>query len=194
MNTSATGGYLQSQPHFPELPNDFSLTQFIQTALTGISGLSGDLVRPKWQKNPPKQPDIDVNWMAFALVQNKSDTNAYTTLNPDGSYNLQRMEDLEVQCAFFGEDAADVAAATRDGFQIAQNLEALQFAKMGFVNTNQMVHVPDLVNERWVDRYEMSVFLRREILRVYPILTFASFRGFIETIVNGDLKTIACKT
>lgn len=192
-NNSATGGYLQPSPLAP-LPGGLAFKQFVQTVFVGVSGLPGDLVRPKWQIDPPKQPDIDIDWMAIGLVVNKADTNSYNGTLPDGTNQTQRMEELEIQCAFYGPESDSLAALVRDGFQVPQNLEALRAAKMGFVSTSQMMHVPDLVNERWVDKYEMSVFMRREILRIYPILTFVSASGFVESIINSSLKSIAWNT
>lgn len=171
-NTSATGGYLQPTINQDPFPVGQTFQQFLQTVFVGISGLTPSLVRPSWQPKPPKQPDGDTDWLAIRLKVNKADDAAFSGPNSTGENITQRMEDLEVGCTFYGPNSMDIAAALRDGFHIPQNLDALTTAHMGFVNTNEMVHVPDLVNERWIDRYEMSVFLRREVLRSYPILTF----------------------
>lgn len=184
-NNSSTGGYLVPSST-ASLPGGLTFKQFLQTVFVGISGLDGTLVRPKWQKNPPKEPDVDVNWMAIAMVVNKGDANAYVGLDVNGNNTTQRHEDLEIQCSFYGPDADDISSLVRDGFQIQQNLEALRAANMGFVATNQGMQVPDLVNERWRGRIEMSVFLRREILRVYPILTMVSASGKIHSVVGNE--------
>jgi len=189
-NTSATGGYLAPAPSEP-LPGNLTLEQFIQQVLVGVSGLPGDLVRERWQVDPPKQPDIFTNWLAFALTEDDSDTNAFNSVNPDGSNIFMRMEALTVQCSFYGPQALHYGKLVRDGFQIGQNREALQLAKMDFAYTGKLTRAPDLVNERWVNRWEMTVNLRREILRTYPILTILSVTGTLYVLQSAGVKTIA---
>lgn len=298
-NTSATGGYLfPAQP--PPLPANLTFKQFLQTVFVGLSNLSGDLVRPSWQPNPPKQPDLYTNWMAIGITSVTPDDNAFVgtlpstqaqgfiqlvcnaqpnntlTLNgtlitfvsstPTGnqvligttaaitannleafltassdvnlsaasysvdsnivtitaatsgaagnSYTLassgsavklsgvtltgggvqvntmQRHEELEIQCSFYGPDCEEISSIVRDGFQITQNLEALRSVNMGFKGTDKAMQVPDLVNERWIDRFIMNVYLRREILRSYQILPLASASGIITGNLSQGTKTV----
>lgn len=191
-NDSATGGYLV--PTTPGLPGGVSLNQFIQTVLVGISGLPGILVRPRWQVAPPVNPDLSVNWLAFGISTVDPDANAWIGPNVSGNETLQRHEGLEIKCAFYGPDAMNLASLVRDGFQVQQNLEALRAAKMGFAFTNLSGHIPDLVNERWIDRVEMSVFLRREIERVYPVLAIQSAEGTVETVLGDDDYSLPWET
>lgn len=302
MSDSSTGGYLQPTPVIPQMPGGLSLRQFLQTVFVGISGLPPELVRPRWQKNPPKQPDIDTNWMAFGIQDDAPDANAFlgmtgptfasgwvrlkfnptpgvvitlngaaiefvaaspmsgqvligetvyettanlatylkNSLNPlllaakysssyaeigivavlDGvagnaftlatnspgsvllsastltggaltSYQSQRHSDIEVMCSFYGPDAYDYAGVVRDGLQLPQNAEALRSVSMAFVSSGRATQVPDLVNERWVERFEMSVQLRREVIRTYPILTIVSVSGVLQAVVGEELKSVA---
>lgn len=171
-----SGGYAHPGP---STSSGLTLTQFIQTVLVGMSGLDPRLVRPKWQEAPPKQPDLSVNWLAYAIINNTPDANGYSGTMPDNSFVYQRHEELEVGCSFYGPDAMDFASLVRDGFQIQPNLAALQMAKMGFKEVGPARPVPDLINERWINRIEMSVFIRREVVRTYPILTILSASGTI---------------
>ena len=189
MNNSATSGYLlpQSQPSsFGEL----SFQQFLQTILVGISGLPGNLVIPRWQLDDPKQPEIGINWISFGLTEDDSDTNAYVGIDSSGNNQFMRMEALTLQCSFYGPNSLEVGKAVRDGLQITQNLQTLQAANMGFVNTSTMTRVPDFVNEQWVDRWEMSIYMRRQIMRVYPILTFVSGSGILHSNVSSGEKNV----
>lgn len=184
-NNSTSGGYLiptSSQG----LPGDLTLNQFIQTVLVGISGLPGQFVRPSWQKKPPAQPDIDVNWIAYGINITTPDANAYVAINNDGNTELQRQELLEIKCSFYGAAAYEISTEVRDGFQIQQNLDALRTANMGFAWCDNAVQLPDLVNESWVQRIDMGVFLRRQRQRIYPILEILSAKGTVQTTLGSD--------
>lgn len=168
------------------LPGSLTLNQFLQTVMVGVSGLDGALVRPRWQVAPAKQPDLNVNWMALGITSNTADAHSYVNLLPDGTNTSQRHETLELQCAFYGPEALGYASLVRDGFEIQQNLDALRSANMGFVSTTPALHMPELVNERFIDRIEMGVSLRREIKRVYAILSFISASGRVHTVLGNE--------
>lgn len=192
-NTSATGGYLV--PATSEgLPGGLTLTQFIQSVIVGVSGYAGTLVRPKWQVAPPKQPDIGTDWIAFGIQSTIPDQNAYVGMDVDENTVFQRQESIEIQVAFYGPNSQENISAFRDGFQIQQNLEALNLANMGYRSITPAIRGPDLVNERWVDRYEMSLFLTRQVQRTYPILSFVSAAGIIHTVVDGEALDINWET
>lgn len=178
-------GYLLPTSTDP-LPGGLSLEDFIQSIIVGISGYSGTLVRPKWQESPPKQPSPSTNWIAFGINLLNPDANAYTGLTPGNVDILQRNQAIEVGLSFYGPNAMVNIRAFQDGFQIQQNLEAMRLAQMGFTGFSQAMQVPDLLNERWVQRWETTLVLTGQVQRVYPILSFASAEGTIHTVVSGQ--------
>lgn len=180
-----TAPYMQPASTTP-LPNGLTLAQFIQTVMVGVSGLPGTLVRPKWQAAPPKQPDIETNWMAIGVESSTPDANAYIAENSSAQVISQRTERLEISCAIYGPSAFAIYGLIRDGFQIPNNLFVLSYANMGFVEVTEGRHVPDLVNERYIDRVVTSVVLRRLVQRIYPILSITSAAGGIYTVLGTE--------
>lgn len=169
------------------LPGGLTLTQFIQTVLVGLSGLPGNFVRPRWQIEPPKQPDVNVNWMGFGIDVNTPDANAYVwTARDNASLYSQRMEALDIGCTIYGPEALEIYELLRDGFQITNNLAALTNAKMGFVEVTTARKVPELFDGRFYNRVQASVILRREVQRIYAVPTLLSASGtvYTDTFVN----------
>ena len=56
-NTSATGGFL-SPLSTPAPLEDQALADFFQQYVAGITGIAGNLVRPRWQAEPPNIPQV----------------------------------------------------------------------------------------------------------------------------------------
>lgn len=183
-NNSTTGGFLQPRPQPPTLdttPSGLTFIQFIQQLLVGLSGFNGTLCRPEWQIAPPKRPDIDCNWLAFGLGSSTPDNNAYVSTDQNGVTELQRNELIPIIVSVYGPQAYDNQALIRDGFQLTQNLATLRQANIGFAYDTPAQHIPDLINERWYDRWRTEFYIRRQIQRVYPILSFLSASGTIYT-------------
>lgn len=173
-NTSASGGYLT------DTSSPFDLVMFLQRMLTQISGYPGSLVRPAFQGEAPKQPEINFDWLAFTITGSTPDANGYSSVT-NTVYKMGRTEQLEISMWVYGPNAFTNARAIRDAFEISQNLDGLRAAKLGFVGTSVLRRVPELINERWRDRYDFTLVLNSETLREYPILSFASATGVVHT-------------
>lgn len=167
-------------------PRGLTLPDFLQTVLTGISGLDGHLVRLKAQIDPPKSPQHSTNWLSFEINTSNADVNPYTSIDTSGNTVFQRHETLTLQCSFFGPEALTISDLVHDGFTIQQNRYWLTQAKMAFVEMGQAMRMPDLVNERFLNRYERSITLRRQIMRLYPIPVITSATGQIHTVVGNE--------
>ena len=192
-NNTATGGFLYPNPQVPVLPTtppNLTLNQFLQGLLVGLSGFPGDLVRPQWQVQPPKQPLVTANWLAFGIEGVTPDNNAYVGMDSNDNPFLQRNELFGLVLSIYGPSAYDNMGLIRDGFQLTQNLTTLRAANIGFPYDTLGQHVPDFINELWYERWRVTFYLRRQIQRTYPLLTFLSANGTIytQTAVNENVE------
>lgn len=187
-NTSATGGYLAPAAASPPL-EDADIDAVFQRAIVGITGLDGELVRPRWQLTPPKQPDPSVNWCAFGIVDFKVDDGpAIRHISAgDGSDEYVRHEDIILACTFYGPMAQRYAAMTRDGMAIPQNIEALKLDGVVYIDSMEIRSVPELVNQLWIKRYDLPLKFRRQIKRTYQVLNILSADP---TLVSDEIGII----
>jgi hypothetical protein len=185
-NTSATGGYLV--PTLPTYPGGLTLTQYIQQVIVGMTGFAGTLVRPKWQKAPPKVlPNPEDKWCSFGLTTVNPDANAYVKTADNGeSSTLQRHVELVLSVSFYGDDCVAYANLFRDGFQLAQNREALRAANMGFKEASESLYVPELHGQAWFPRCDITVVLRAQVDRTYAVLSMESASGTIEALKDNN--------
>lgn len=174
-NTSATGGYL-APAGSPAPAEDASLEDLLQAMVVGISGLPGAFVRPRWQASPPKQPEPSVNWCAIGVHETKTIANPAVDHvgSDDGHDQYQMHEELTVLATFYGPQAQAYASILRDGIYISQNAEAVRAQNMAFVGASDIRPIPELVNQQWVRRYDLFIQMRRQVVRVYPVLNILS--------------------
>lgn len=194
VNTSATGGYLT--PAAPALEDD-ALEDFLHDVIAGITGIANDLVRPRWQPEPPDIPERGQYWCAFGIPMQKADFQPYLRHDPgddieDGTDILERHENLDVLCSFYGPNttARLYAEYWRDGLQIPQNNEQLSMAKWGLIETGDIIPVPTLVKDKWLYRSDITVRFRRLITNVYPVLNLLSARVILITDEPETTQTL----
>lgn len=175
-NTSASGGFLVPAAT-PAPLEGISFDDFLQSVFVGLTGLDGANVRPRWQPEPPNTPDLTIDWIAFGIIDWDSDTYAAVQHDADGNETdeLQRHEVVEILVSSYGPNSAQTLQQLRDGFQIAQNREVLQLNGMGLVETGHMIQAPELIKDgKFRGRIDMSVKIKRQILRSYPVLNILS--------------------
>ncbi|MEL6237006.1 MAG: hypothetical protein AAFO57_00055 [Pseudomonadota bacterium] len=190
-NDSSTGGYLSPAVASPPLEDD-ALTAIFQQMIVGITGLPGNMVRPRWQPNPPKQPEPFTNWCALGIAVQTLDDGPAITHNGagNGSDTYIRHEQIDVLASFYGPAAMQYAQLLSDGLAIPQNLEALKAQDMNNVDTGPIRAAPDLINEQWIRRYDVELTFRRKITRSYAVLNILSAQGTVQTnTVTGPISS-----
>lgn len=169
-NSSATGGYLTPDAT-PSPIEDAALDAAFQKAIVGITALPGNMVRPRWQEKPPKQPEPSVNWCAFGVTSQIPDAGPHiqhVSADP-GNDTLRRHEEIDVLATFYGPLAKQYAAILRDGFGIPQNIEELKASGIAFIDAGDIRPVPELVNQQWIRRADIQLRFRRAVTRSYAI-------------------------
>ncbi|WP_446902998.1 phage neck terminator protein [Burkholderia sp. YIM B11467] len=182
MNDSSTGGYLAPAVDAPPAEDD-GLDDLIHDLIAGITSLPPDLVRPRWQPTVQKQPEPGINWCAFGIQTQTPDASPAIVHNGanEGSDTYIRHQDLDVLCTFYGPAAKGYAQRLADGLALPQNREQLKLLDMAFVSVSEIRAAPDLVNQQWVRRYDMTVRLRRKISRTYAVLNLKSVQASTTT-------------
>ncbi|WP_322083964.1 LIC_12616 family protein [Burkholderia sp. BCC1972] len=182
MNDSSTGGYLAPAVDMPPDEDD-ALDDLVHDLIAGVTALPPDLVRPRWQPVVAKQPEPGINWCAFGIQTQTPDASPAIVHNGanEGSDTYIRHQDLEVLCTFYGPAAKGYAQRLADGLALPQNREQLQLLDMAFVNVSEIRAAPDLVNQQWVRRYDMTVKLRRKVTRTYAVLNLKSVQASTTT-------------
>jgi hypothetical protein len=177
-------------PLSPAPAYDLVLAQQIQATVAGITGLAGNLVRPRWQPNPPAQPTKDTDWCAVGITTTTSEP--FTTSvhdgfdnNGDGTSTEYRDVQMTVLASFYGPASAGYAATLRDGFAIQQNRAALLSMGLAFVRPGNIINASGLINAENLNRYDFDFTLRRRDARTYAVPNIRTASGDIIAAHGG---------
>lgn len=183
-NTSATGGYIVGSE--AALPGSLTLVQFIQQFLVGVTGMVNTTVRPKWQKNPAKEPPTtEDNWCAFGITETPAALDSYVEQGAV-SATLQAQEELLIDLSFYGPEAYKNAKKLRDGIKVSQNRDVLRTGKIGFKEISSIRNFPELKGQVWFQRSDVTLTLVRQADSVFAILPVVSAGGIIEGLKDND--------
>lgn len=152
-----------------------TFSQFMHSVLVGVSGIKREMVRPAYQANPPKTPDFKTDWLAYNLTNFAVENG---TAYQNGAL-LERYESFDCICYFYGLQALDYAAVVRDSFELSQNRRALRANDVGFKGASVIVHTPEIINNQYYERADLTLYFTRKVGRNYRILDFESAGGKI---------------
>lgn len=183
-----SGSYIQPQDA-PPLEGQ-ALTQFLQAWFVGLSGIDPTLVRPRWQADPSNIPTAGEFWAAFGIRKRLADTYGIVEHLPNANGGLgadlrMRHETIDILISFYDlgvNGYADaLAALVADNVLIEQNRWPLDQNGFGVYEVKDATPVPSLFKERWQYRVDLSVTLRRQIRRTYPIYNVEKFQSTFNT-------------
>lgn len=167
-NTSATGGTLSPLPPLPL--DDDALDAVFQTLVANVTGLPGDLVRPRWQPTVPKQPEPGVNWCALGIPEVTQDDGPWLVY--DEARNQETYwdhETLSVLVTFYGPNAQSFARLLRAGLNVPQNTEELRPYAIRYISCGQIRAMNELQNQQWVRRQDIALQFRRKVIMTYGV-------------------------
>jgi hypothetical protein len=195
---SATGGYFPDTPP-PAPPSADAVQAELQTMVAALSGLPGNLVRPRWQPMPPAQPDASVTWAAIGVTLVEMDN--FPTLhhvsnvvlpgqtNP-GYDHMRRHGSVTVVVSFYGPAAEDAAGQLRDALYLPANNAPLNLAvQMKLYEVQDLARVPEIINQQFVNRVDSKLIFRIQIDRFYPIFDLAGAEVQL-TADHGEARDI----
>lgn len=170
-NDSTTAGYLTPAGAGPAY--DEELEREISRWIRGLTGLPAKLVYPRWTDPQQAIPKNGTTWCAYGISGIQEDFNpAY--LQGAESAEQWSHETVSLIVCFYGPAGLAAATQFRDGMLVAQNNDELNRAGLTFMQQGRILNLPELINNQWVRRYDLSVDLRRKIIREYGIKTLAS--------------------
>lgn len=166
-----------SNPYFiPSAPlEDDALDAVLQAMVVGITGLSGDLVRPRWQVVSPKQPESTINWCSIGVLTSTPDDNPVVqhlsgpSVNDQAGDLLQEHEELEVIVSFMGPLCKTYLGIFRSGVRLATNIQNLKSVGLYFKDIDEGRAAHELINQNWIRRWDSMLTLKRMVARVYGV-------------------------
>lgn len=162
--------------YLPPTSAPLALEPLLQSVIVGVTGLAGQLVRPSWQPDPPLRPARTVNWCGFRIANLTADDDAVVTTQ-GAAGRLDRNESGEWAISMYGPNSTAQCGLLRDGLQIPQNREAMRAQGVVIVRSERIVHAPELINDVWFDRADITFQIAREVRRGYSILSLVSASG-----------------
>ncbi len=175
MTDSSTGGVLLPAGTAPLNDNDLDVV--FQGLVSSLTGLGGKWVRPRWQAEPAPPPDFKATWAAVGVIASDDDQFPVQSFIDGVGTVLIRHEQLEVLCSFYGPQAQRAARDLRDGVVINQNCEQLEPYGIRYAYTQPPVKAPAQIQNRWVNRIDVTLTFRRQIERTFAVLSIDGAGG-----------------
>lgn len=156
-----------------------ALEDVFQSVVVGVTGLAPQLVRPRFQPEPPNLPDFSTNWAALGFSgDGTKDKFAYVVQIDAFTTQLERDETLQVLFSFYGPRCQELCEMFVDGIQLAPNRADLhQRAGCKLVEMKNTRQLPVLMKEKWLKRFDVAGIFRRRVKRIYKGNAIAQFDG-----------------
>lgn len=166
-NSSTEQGWLTPTDENPVYGE--ALDRILSRWVRGITGLPDKLVRPRWQPKPPPLPPPETTWCAFGVIDIIADDNPAFVGQTEEDTALWRHEIVVCMASFYGHDSQYTIARFREGITLNQNNSELNASDLSLISYSQITAFPEFINNQWVRRFDITVRLRRKVIRRYNI-------------------------
>lgn len=148
---------------------DQSFENILQPWIVQITDSEASYVRPLWQHPSPSQPNPDQSWIAFGITSIDGDYSTTQRIDEDENTWLTYHETIELLVCFYGQDCQAQATRFKLGIYIEQNRDYLLQHGIGIQDIGPLIRAPDFINNRWRNRTDIHITLRRKSWRKYKI-------------------------
>jgi hypothetical protein len=179
-NTSAARGYLPVSGGTGDRDTD----DLLQAAIVGITGLSPEMVRPRWQENTPRPPDEEkLCWASFgvARIALMGAPEMRHVGENEGHDILVSQEELLILVSFYGQESTALACLFRDAIHVENNRAPLRAAGLNFVKAEPLTTAAFVYLEKWRHQAVLPCVFRRETRRIVPVLNLRRSVGRLRT-------------
>ncbi|MGC4734057.1 phage neck terminator protein [Providencia hangzhouensis] len=168
-NDSTSSGYLTPVGAMPDY--DEELERQISRWIRAVSGLPAKMVLPRWTETQPKIPAAGTNWCAFGIMDFDNEHSPAAVQLSAHHHEQWSHESMQILCCFYGPQGQRIATQFRDGLFVSQNNAELSRVNLSYIDCGRIRPAPELINNQWVRRYDITVTLRRKVVREYGIKT-----------------------
>lgn len=168
-NDSTQAGWLT--PIVDDTDYDEALERNLSRWISAVSGLPGDMMFPRWQTQDKTRtwPDAYANWCSFGVLSITPDDNPALTNTTDTGTEEWQHETLECLISFYGPKGQRYSLQFKGGIAIPQNNNQLNDLNLSLGDSSRIISAPEFISEQWIRRYDITVRLRRKVIREYGI-------------------------
>lgn len=178
---SRTAGVL---PTLSEEGTDDALDA-LRKLISALTGIDLKLVRRRYLARPGSRPSSKDDWCAVGIerIETLGTPDQMRTggdiERPESAFVTRvSHQNLHMNASFYGASAALNADRLRSGIQVGQSFEWLKEQGLTFkAFDGDTLHLPDLLGEQWVDRYDVRFILGRAVKRTFGVRRIAAVGG-----------------
>ena len=145
----------------------------IRLYLSALTGIDKNLVRKRWLNKVGKQPELGTDWIAVGVEGVTTWETPYSDNQkiPDIQNRISQ-QTLKFRASFYGLNSAELSDKAREGLCMVQNNNQLKRYGLTVQSVDdEVLHLPDLQDEQWIDRYDLIFRVGRSVSREYGIRT-----------------------